>query len=95
MNTDTGPLHDHDGRRISRVIDMKLPLAWLLGAAFSFALLIGGMYFQLGQLSKDVTELKSTVTAGNSQQSEVHGELAILKYRMDMFEKGGAGHEAR
>jgi hypothetical protein len=72
--------------RVTRVIDMKLPLNWLLTVAFSLALLIGGMYFQLGQLSKDMTELKITVNSGNSQAATLQGEIAILRYRVENLE---------
>jgi len=74
------------GPRITRVIDMKLPLNWLLTVAFSLALLIGGMYFKLGQLGEDMTDLKITVKAGNSQATTLQGEIAILKFRIENLE---------
>ena len=79
------------GPRITRVIDMKLPLNWLLTVAFSLALLIGGMYFQLGQLAKDMTELKITVNSGNSQATTLQGEIAILKFRIENLESDKRG----
>ncbi|MDN8617884.1 hypothetical protein [Variovorax ginsengisoli] len=72
--------------RVTRVIDMKLPLNWLLTVAFSLALLIGGMYFKLGQLGEDMTDLKIAVKAGNGQAATVQGELAILKFRIENLE---------
>lgn len=72
--------------RVTRIIDMKLPLNWLLTVAFSLALLIGGMYFKLGQLGEDMTDLKISVKAGNNQASTVQGELAILKFRIENLE---------
>lgn len=72
--------------RVSRVIDLKLPLNWLLTVAFSLALLIGGMYFKLGQLGEDMTDLKISVKAGNGQAATIQGELAILKFRIENLE---------
>ena len=72
--------------RLSKVIDLKLPLNWLLTVAFSLALLIGGMYFQLRQLSEDMTDLKITVKAGNGQSATIQGEIAILKVRLENLE---------
>lgn len=72
--------------RITRIVDMKLPLNWLLTVAFSLALLIGGMYFQLRQLSDDMTDLKIAVKAGNGSQATVQGELAILRFRVETIE---------
>lgn len=73
-------------RSVSRGIDFKLPLNWLLTVAFSFALLIGGMYFKLSQLGEDMTDLKITVKAGNGQAATIQGELAILKFRIENLE---------
>ncbi|MBS0343376.1 MAG: hypothetical protein JSS56_22965 [Proteobacteria bacterium] len=80
MDTPTGEL------RVSRVIDFKIPLSGILGAAFSLALLIGGMYFQLNRLSEDMAELKITVKAGNASTATVQGELAILRFRVETLE---------
>lgn len=65
---------------------MKLPLNWLLTVAFSLALLIGGMYFKLGQLGEDMTDLKIAVKSGNSATATVQGELAIMKFRIENLE---------
>ena len=80
MDTQPGEL------RVSRVIDFKLPLSGILGAAFSLALLIGGMYFQLNRLSEDMADLKITVKAGNTSTTTVQGELAILRFRVETLE---------
>lgn len=83
MERDTQP---GDLPRLSKVIDLKLPLNWLLTVAFSLALLIGGMYFKLGQLGEDMTDLKISVKAGNGQAATIQGELAILKFRIENLE---------
>jgi len=72
--------------RLSRVIEMKLPLTWLLGVAFMVAAAFVSMYFQLGRLSEDMTELKISVKSGNSQAATIQGEIAILKFRIETLE---------
>ncbi|MBT2300355.1 hypothetical protein J7E70_07745 [Variovorax paradoxus] len=74
------------GELSRRVIDMKLPLTWLISGVFSFALLIGGMYFKLGQLGEDMTDLKISVKAGNGQAATIQGEMAIMKFRIENLE---------
>lgn len=83
MSQDTQP---GDLPRITRVIDMKIPLTWLIGGAFSFACVFAGMYFKLGQLGEDMTDLKIAVKSGNSATATVQGELAIMKFRIDNLE---------
>lgn len=83
MMQDTQP---GDLPRLSKVIDMKLPLTWLLGVAFMIAGSFVTMYFQIGQLREDMTDLKITVKAGNSQAATVQGELAILRFRVETLE---------
>jgi hypothetical protein len=83
MERDTQP---GDLPRLSKIIDMKLPLTWLLGVAFMIAASFVTMYFQIGQLREDMSDLKITVKAGNNQASTVQGELAILKFRIENLE---------
>lgn len=95
INSGFGELNDRvskiDSRlenvaRITKIVDTKLPITWILGSAFAFALLIGGMYFQLKQLSEDMTDLKIAVKAGNGSQASIQGELAILRFRIETIE---------
>jgi hypothetical protein len=51
------------------------------------------MYFKLGQLGEDMTDLKIAVKSGNSATATVQGELAIMKFRIDNLEaekRGGS-----
>ena len=82
MSQDT---HD-DMTRVTRVIDMKLPLHWLLGLAFGAFAAFASIYFQVGKLGEDMTDLKITVKAGNGQAATIQGELAILKFRIENIE---------
>ena len=72
--------------RVSRMIDMKLPLPWLLSVAGALALALGGIFFKVGQLQEDTAELKIAVKAGNSSTTTVQGELAILRFRVETLE---------
>lgn len=83
MSSDTQP---GDLPRISKVIDFRFPLTWLLGVAFMVAGSFVTMYFQLGQLREDMTDLKITVKSGNSQAATLQGEIAILKFRVETIE---------
>lgn len=96
VDTDMGELENSSSEHRRRhppapaprkIIDMHLPLTWLLSSIGAFALFLGGVYFQIGQLSKDVTELKSAVQTGNNQSTAIAGDIAVLKYRMDSIEK--------
>lgn len=93
MDLDTEPdeperhRHRYNHESPRRIVDMRIPLAWLIGAAITFSGFIFGLYFQVGQLSKDVADLKTTVSVGNAQSSLALGELQILKYRVDEMEK--------
>jgi len=72
--------------RITRVIDFRIPLPWLLGvcAAISWALI--SMYFSVNNLVKTVGDLQIDVKAGNNSVVAVAGELALLKYRLSNAE---------
>ncbi|WP_431276289.1 hypothetical protein ACQ858_08550 [Variovorax ureilyticus] len=83
MPPDTQP---GDLPRVSRIIDMKLPLQWLLGVAGLIAAAFVSTYYQVGQMREDMAELKATVKAGNAQQGAVQSEIAILRYRVENLE---------
>ncbi len=75
-----------ESSRTVRVIDMRLPLTYLLSGAASIAILIAGMYFKLAQLGEDMAEVKISIKAGNSQSASLQGEQAILRFRMENIE---------
>ena len=82
-----------DLQRATRVIDMKLPLTWLLGVAFAIVAGGFGLYHQIGSQSEtlkdmkdQLKELKITVNAGNGTTATIQGELAILKFRVENLE---------
>jgi hypothetical protein len=76
-----------------RVIDMKLPLTWLLSVAVTIIAGGFGLYHQIGSqgetlkdMKDQIKDLKITVNAGNSQATTLAGEIAILKFRVENLE---------
>lgn len=85
--------HDDGPIRVSRVIDFRVPLPYLLSAFGALAFTLISMYFSLNQLVRDVGDLQITVKAGNSQSVTLAGEQALLRFRLENVE--GALREIR
>lgn len=90
MDRDTQP---GELPRLSKIVEMKLPLTWLLGVAFMIVAGGFGLYQQVGsqgevlkELKDQLKDLKITVNAGNSQAATIQGEIAILKFRIENIE---------
>lgn len=78
---------------LSKIVEMKLPLTWLLGVASMIIVGGFGLYQQVGSQSETLKEMKDqlkdlriTVNAGNGQTATIQGELAILKFRIENIE---------
>lgn len=92
MSYDSRP-GDLPGQKVTRVIDMKLPLTWLLGVASMLIAGGFGMYYKLENQSEaiknvqtDIKDVKISVQAGNQATATVQGELAILRFRVENLE---------
>lgn len=72
--------------RITRIVDLKIPLPWLLGVAAAISWALISMYFSVNNLVKTVGDLQIDVKAGNNSVVAVAGELALLKYRLSDVE---------
>jgi hypothetical protein len=79
--------------RISKVIDLKLPLTWLLGVASMIIVGGFGLYQQVGnqgetlkELKDQLKDLKITINTNNNQTATIQGEIAILKFRIENIE---------
>lgn len=90
MDRDTQP---GELPRISKVVDFKIPLTWLLGVAFMVAGAFVSMYFQLGSqgetlkgLNEQLKDLQITVKSGNNQAVTIQGQIEILKFRVEKLE---------
>ena len=69
-----------------RIVDLKIPLTWLLGVAGFLGWALISMYFSLNQLVTTVTDLQITVKSGNNSVAAVAGELALQKFRLQNVE---------
>lgn len=72
--------------RIHRVIDLRIPLPYLLSGVMVVLWALISMYFSVNQLVRDVGDLQITVKSGNSQSTTLAGEIAILRWRVDSLE---------
>ncbi|MDQ0035838.1 hypothetical protein J2W30_003606 [Variovorax boronicumulans] len=83
MSQDTQP---DELPRMSRIVDVRIPLWGLIGAFAAAAYFIIGTWFTSGQTAKDVNELQITVKAGNQQVTTLAGEQALLRFRLENIE---------
>lgn len=72
--------------RITRIVDFRIPLPYLLTGVGIVLWSQIGQYFAMQQLQRDVQELQITVKAGNSQSITLAGELALVKFRLENLE---------
>jgi hypothetical protein len=72
--------------RVSRIVDVRIPLWGLLCALSGASFFIVGTWFTANQTAKDVSELQITVKAGNQQVTTLAGEQALLRFRMENIE---------
>lgn len=92
MTYDSRP-GDLTSQKITRIIEPKISLTWLLSTAGLMASLFFGMYYQIGSQSEtlkavkdDLKDVKISVQSGNQATATVQGELAILKFRVENLE---------
>ncbi|MDR6886154.1 MULTISPECIES: hypothetical protein [Variovorax] len=72
--------------RTTRIIDLRIPLPWVLTGLITVGFTLVSMYFNVNQLVRDVGELQITVKAGNTQVTTLAGEQALLRFRMENIE---------
>lgn len=72
--------------RISRVVDFRIPLIWLIGGVITVSYGLISMYFSVNLLVKTVGDLQIEVKSGNTSVVAVAGELALLKFRLSNAE---------
>lgn len=68
--------------RVTRIVDLKIPLPWLLSGVTAITWGLISMWFSVNQLVKTVDELQITVKSGNTSVVAVAGELALIKFRL-------------
>ena len=72
--------------RISRVIDFRIPLPWLLSGLIVVLWALISMYFALNQLVREMGDLQITVKAGNTSSATLSGEQVLLRFRLENVE---------
>jgi hypothetical protein len=72
--------------KVTRVIDFRIPLPWLLSGLIVVGWALVSMWFSLNQLVRDVADLQIVVKAGNGQAITIAGEIALLRYRVENLE---------
>ena len=79
-------VEDDQPLKVTRVIDFRIPLPWLLSGLIVVGWALVSMWFSLNQLVRDVGDLQITVKAGNGQAVTIAGEIALLRYRVENLE---------
>lgn len=74
------------GERVTRVIDFRIPLPWLIGVCAGIGWALISMYFSVGQLVTTVAELQITVKSGNGSVTAIAGKQALIEFRMENVE---------
>lgn len=71
---------------LSRVVDFKIPLPYLLSIAGFLGAGLVSMWFNVNQLVRTTEELQITVKSGNMAQSVMSGQVELLKFRVSINE---------
>jgi hypothetical protein len=71
---------------ITRLIDFKIPLHWLLVTITGLGWALVSMWFALNQLITSVADLQIDVKAGNGSTNVILSEIALLKFRASSSE---------
>jgi hypothetical protein len=69
-------------RALSKVVDLRLPLPWLITGCGTLLWSLISMYFSLNQIKEDMTALK----AASVVMTAASGEMALVKFRLTSVE---------
>jgi hypothetical protein len=73
-------------QHLSRMVDLKIPLAYLLTASAAATWALVNMHFTVKQLARNMQEVQITIRTGSQKAAIDSGELALIKYRVDTLE---------
>lgn len=77
----------HDAQdHLTRMVDLKVPLHWLISGLVAGLWTLISMWFSVSQLVKNVAELQITLAQSNSSVAVAMQELSMLKYRQTVVE---------
>lgn len=71
----------------TRILEMRLPVTWLITVSLPILWAAVQLYFTVGVLKDTVTELKSTVSILAKSSTDTQQQITLLGYRMDNLEK--------
>lgn len=86
---------DRTAPGITRLIDFKIPLHWLLVTITGLGWALVSMWFSLNQLVASVTELQVDVKAGNGSTTLILSKIALLEFRVGTLEAESARKAAK
>lgn len=72
--------------RVTRIVDLKIRLEWLLGIAILVGSALVSTYYKTDQLVVAVADLQIAVKSGNSSVTAIVGKQALTDFRMDSVE---------
>lgn len=75
-----------DREPVQRIIDMRIPLPWLITGVVSIAFSIITMWFQVQQLTAQVSEMNALIKQGNTQVATIVADLALTRFRVEKNE---------
>lgn len=71
---------------LTKVVDFKIPLPYLLSAMVAGLWALISMWFTLSNLVNTVDTLKTILNTSITANSEVNADVAMLKYRMTVMD---------
>jgi hypothetical protein len=78
---------DENTARLPRVVlDLRIPLPWLLGGAGVLLWGLISMYFTLLDVSRNVTQMQIELRSATSSAMQLTSDQAMLKYRVEKLE---------
>lgn len=72
---------------VRKIVDFKIPLHWILSGLGAFALVLIGMWFTIGQMSKDMSEVQASLKILAAANTTYDREVSRLQWRMDTLEQ--------
>lgn len=72
--------------RVTRVVNMAIPLPWLLSTAVAIVWALVTTYFTVNQLVRTVEDLQITVRSGNTAVVTLQSEQAVMRIRFENLE---------
>ena len=77
---------DQNNDRITRVIDFRIPLPWLLGVIAGLSWVLISMWFSLIQLTKTVEVLTKSFESSAAANLNISNEVLVLRFRVNNLE---------